>query len=460
MRSVAASAEPEAASRAVSLPASFDDEAAAALAAMLPGDGPIDFVRAAEAWLPRLAPAGGADALRLLLLTRRGCPGAAIWRGEAGSSPVFVLNVAAFHDVASGFDVEAFGAAASLAAEAMRRLAPDGARRVALTGLDLLLALQGLDYAGEAARHTAACLAALAHGRIAAVSDGQLDLLAAAQSRPAAPPCPVPGLTAAATAALAGPAAGRAARLCVLPAGPEDALLGVEVGGIAPGFSPVHPDGRLTRSAQARLVALGLSAEAALALTLLGEAPLAPAEAAAYGAMREAVAPWMELDALPDTARPARRREALPERQSGISRRVTVGGHRLHLRTAEFEDGRLGEISIGLPRDGAALRGLMDSFAAVTSLALQHGVPLEELVETFAGTRYGPAGAVEGDPVVGAATSLVDYVFRALSVEYLGQVLEPPIVAAPVATLASRMPMLPLEWPDAASRRRAFRLVS
>ncbi len=457
MRSVETAAEPDGALRVISLPASFDDEAAAALAAMLPGAGPVDFVRAAEAWLPRLAPPAGADALRLLLLTRRGCPGAAVWRGEAASSPVFLLNLAAFHDVASGFDVAAFGAAAELAAQAMRRLAPEAARRVALTGLDLLLALLGLDYVGEAARATAACLAALAHGRVAAVSNGQLDLLAEPAATPAPPPCSVPRLTAAATAALAVPVSGLAARVCVLPAGPEDALLGVEVGGIAPGFSPVHPDGRLTCSAQARLVALGLSAEAALALTLLGEAPLAPAEAAAHNAMREAVAPWAELDALPYAA-PARRRRALPERQSGISRRVTVGGHRLHLRTGEFEDGRLGEISIGLPRDGAALRGLMDSFAAAASLALQHGVPLEELVETFAGTRYGPAGAVEGDPVVAAATSLVDYVFRALSAEYLGRVLEAPVVAAP--RVVSLTPMLPLEWPDAASRRRTFRLVS
>ena len=343
-------------------------------------------------------------------------------------------------------------------------MAPDRPRAVALTGLDLLLALLGLDYAGADARATAACLAGLARGRVGQVSDGQLDLLAVWQPLPSVPTCPVPGLTAAAEAALlaAAGAPGRAARLTVLPAGPEDALLGVETAGIAPGFSPVHPDGRLTRSAQARLVALGLSAEAALALTLLGETPLAPAEAAAYDAMRGAVAPWAELPALLGTAAAPRRRRTLPERQTGISRRVTVGGHRLHLRTAEYEDGRLGEISVGLPRDGAALRGLMDSFANVTSLALQHGVPLEELVETFAGTRYGPAGVVEGDPVVVAATSLVDYIFRALSADYLGQVLEAPEVSAPPVPVASRAPLLPLEWPDAdaVTRRRTFRLVS
>ena len=102
-------------------------------------------------------------------------------------------------------------------------------------------------------------------------------------------------------------------------------------------------------------------------------------------------------------------------------RRPRVGGHKLFLRTGEYDDGALGEIVIALHKEGAAFRGLMDNFALAVSLGLQHGVPLERFVEAFTFTRFGPAGAVEGDPAVRAATSLLDYVFRHLAANYLGR---------------------------------------
>ena len=81
----------------------------------------------------------------------------------------------------------------------------------------------------------------------------------------------------------------------------------------------------------------------------------------------------------------------------------------------------MGEILVALHKEGAAFRGLMDNFAHAVSLGLQHGVPLERFVEAFTFTRFGPAGAVEGDPAVHAATSLLDYAFRHLAANYLGR---------------------------------------
>ena len=124
--------------------------------------------------------------------------------------------------------------------------------------------------------------------------------------------------------------------------------------------------------------------------------------------------------------RPCRRaapakRETLPARRSGYTQKVSVGGHKLFLSTGEYANGRLGEIFIALHKEGSAFRGLMDAFAIAVSIGLQHGVNLEDYVEAFTFTRFGPAGAVEGDPAVLQATSMIDYVFRNLAVNYLGQ---------------------------------------
>ncbi len=100
----------------------------------------------------------------------------------------------------------------------------------------------------------------------------------------------------------------------------------------------------------------------------------------------------------------APQRRELPSRRSGYTQKASVGGHKLFLRTGEYDDGMLGEIFIALQKEGAAFRGLMDNFAHAVSIGLQHGVPLERFVETFTFTRFGPAGAVEGDPAVHAAT--------------------------------------------------------
>ncbi|MGC2629070.1 MAG: adenosylcobalamin-dependent ribonucleoside-diphosphate reductase [Rhodomicrobium sp.] len=114
-------------------------------------------------------------------------------------------------------------------------------------------------------------------------------------------------------------------------------------------------------------------------------------------------------------------REKLPNRRKGYTQKAVVGGHKVYLRTGEFEDGRLGEIFIDMHKEGAAFRSLMNNFAIAISLGLQYGVPLEEFVEAFTFTRFEPAGYVQGNEAIKNATSILDYIFRELAVSYLAR---------------------------------------
>ncbi|MGQ9819395.1 MAG: vitamin B12-dependent ribonucleotide reductase [Candidatus Kapaibacteriales bacterium] len=112
-------------------------------------------------------------------------------------------------------------------------------------------------------------------------------------------------------------------------------------------------------------------------------------------------------------------RRRLPKKRHGFIREAYVGGHKVYLRTGEYEDGTLGEIFIDMYKEGASFRGLLNSFAILASKALQYGVPLEELVDTFTFTRFEPSGVVEGHEAIKSATSILDYVFRSLGYDYL-----------------------------------------
>jgi ribonucleoside-diphosphate reductase alpha chain len=116
-----------------------------------------------------------------------------------------------------------------------------------------------------------------------------------------------------------------------------------------------------------------------------------------------------------------REREKLPGRRKGYTQKAIVGGHKVYLRTGEYEDGRLGEIFIDMHKEGAAFRAMMNNFAIAISLGLQYGVPLEEYVDAFTFTRFEPAGMVQGNDAIKNATSILDYVFRELAVSYLGR---------------------------------------
>src|SRR5262245_1086478 len=116
-----------------------------------------------------------------------------------------------------------------------------------------------------------------------------------------------------------------------------------------------------------------------------------------------------------------RDREKLPNRRKGYTQKAIVGGHKVYLRTGEFDDGRLGEIFIDMHKEGAAFRAMMNNFAIAISLGLQYGVPLEEYVEAFTFTKFEPAGMVQGNDAIKNATSILDYVFRELAVSYLAR---------------------------------------
>jgi ribonucleoside-diphosphate reductase alpha chain len=114
-------------------------------------------------------------------------------------------------------------------------------------------------------------------------------------------------------------------------------------------------------------------------------------------------------------------RRRLPDRRKGYTQKAVVGGHKVYLRTGEYEEGRLGEIFLDMHKEGAAFRSLMNNFAIAISIGLQYGVPLEEYVEAFTFTRFEPSGIVEGNETIKMATSILDYIFRELAVSYLSR---------------------------------------
>jgi ribonucleoside-diphosphate reductase alpha chain len=114
-------------------------------------------------------------------------------------------------------------------------------------------------------------------------------------------------------------------------------------------------------------------------------------------------------------------RRKLPDRRKGYTQKAIVGGHKVYLRTGEYEDGKLGEIFIDMHKEGAAFRAMMNNFAIAISIGLQYGVPLEEFVEAFTFTRFEPSGMVEGNDTIKMSTSILDYIFRELAISYLSR---------------------------------------
>lgn len=147
-------------------------------------------------------------------------------------------------------------------------------------------------------------------------------------------------------------------------------------------------------------------------------------------ALDDAAAAILEIDStLSEPARQAQKlvyryiakRRLLPARRRGYTQKARVGGHKVYLRTGEYEDGSLGEIFVDMHREGAAFRSLMNCFAIAISLGLQYGVPLEEFVDAFCFTRFEPNGMVSGNDHIKMATSVIDYIFRELAVTYLSR---------------------------------------
>jgi len=111
----------------------------------------------------------------------------------------------------------------------------------------------------------------------------------------------------------------------------------------------------------------------------------------------------------------------LPNKRTGYTQKATIGGHKLYIRTGEYEDGNLGEIFLDMHKEGAAFRSLMNCFAIAISLGLQYGVPLEEFVESFTFMRFEPNGPVHGHEQIKMCNSIMDYIMRDLAVHYLNR---------------------------------------
>jgi ribonucleoside-diphosphate reductase alpha chain len=112
------------------------------------------------------------------------------------------------------------------------------------------------------------------------------------------------------------------------------------------------------------------------------------------------------------------KRRRLPDRRTGYTQKAKINGQSVYIRTGEYDNGQIGEIFIDMHREGAAFRSLLNCFAISISLGLQHGVPLEEFVDAFVFTRFEPSGMVSGNEKIRMATSVIDYIFRELAVNY------------------------------------------
>ncbi|MBO6035628.1 MAG: vitamin B12-dependent ribonucleotide reductase [Acetobacter sp.] len=508
MNTLEATADPDSPLRSVTLPVEWDIVAASALAQIVPGDAAIDFSSLTAEWLPILAPDDQtARALVWLLLTRQASPTEAVWHGLFDRPAGFIINLGAFVSPDSCFEARSFVAALRLISTVLRHTAqttaelrneelplPDlfdsisqstpqkdispfssapfsPAGKILLTNLDVCLSGVGLDYDSEDGRHAACAITALA--TITAHLGCELETL------PIPPTHNVlPGLGEALRDVWNEAAIAVEKPLPLIETGfstpnPIDGLLGVETCGFAPTFSLLRPDGSLATSTRKRLEFRGFTLETALAAALAGESVLPRPSPKAHLAMHHALTSFVDFMpakpeitlSCPDTYLARGQRHFLPTRHSGLTQKTTIGGHSLFMRTSDYEDGSLGELSLTPTRASTMVRGLMESFGEAVSIGLQYGVPLEAFVDHFAYSCFGVAGTVEGDPVASYATSMLDYVFRTLSNTYLGRRLPD---SARQDNLQDQDPLLPLDFPDSQQtnyssstrRNRFLRLVS
>ncbi|PZW38660.1 hypothetical protein C8P66_13614 [Humitalea rosea] len=486
LRRTRAGADPDAEPRHIALPAGWDDGAAAAIAALAIGDGVVSLPSLAEGWIRRLAARGRrlgvldsaeaaeafATSLRRLLLARRGAPGMATWRNAATTAPRFVLNLPAFLDGAGQFDTAGYAQAVAVGVMAAEIAGNARATRIAVGFADLagLLAALALPYAGAEARQVAAGLAALTRGAAEAASGRLTDHLEAREPAALLWPAPpaetvLPGLAEAARAALDAAASAPGLRHSVVfaltPADAVEALLGAESAGLAPAPGPTRPawDGT------GRVIDLPTAAarRAGDRAAML----LAPPDQAARQAMEAAVRPYLHAlpPAPPATARApaAAPRRNPPVRAASTIWRATIGGQRVAMKMGFAAGGAPIEIGFTVPREASLLRAMLDAASAAVTTGLGAGVPLADFVEAYAYAPFGPGGAVEGDPSIRRATSVLDWGFRRLAADLFSRAdLPDPGEEHWAEPPEDGMPLLPLDLPAAPSpvgRRRAFRLV-
>jgi len=115
------------------------------------------------------------------------------------------------------------------------------------------------------------------------------------------------------------------------------------------------------------------------------------------------------------------KRFSMPDRRKGYIQKASIGNHKVYLHTGEYEDGKIGEIFIDTSKEGELVKALMNNFAIAVSLGLQYGVPLDEFVNAYVDTKFEPSGKVYGNDRILSATSILDYIFRELSISYLNR---------------------------------------
>ena len=115
------------------------------------------------------------------------------------------------------------------------------------------------------------------------------------------------------------------------------------------------------------------------------------------------------------------KRFSMPDRRKGYIQKATIGDHKVYLHTGEYEDGKIGEIFIDTSKEGELVKALMNNFAIAISLGLQYGVPLDEFVSAYVGTKFEPSGKVNGNDRILSASSILDYIFRELAISYLNR---------------------------------------
>ncbi len=472
-------ADPDAAPRAIALPAAWEDAAAAAISALAPGTGPVALPSLAEGWIRRVTARGRrlglietpeeaddlAAGLRGLLVTRRGAPGMEVWRDRKDEAR-FVLNLPAFLDADGGFDASGYMQAVALGVRLLDIMGHGRAPRLRLGFADLAGLLAGfrLAYGSAPAQAVAAAVAALTRGAAEAESGrlaarhGALHPVALIWPEPPAETV-VPGLAEAARAALDAAAASPGLRhegcVALAPADAVEALLGAESAGLAPAASPFQPARDEAGRPVLRPTRAAERAGGDAAVLLAAPPP------GARAAMEAAVVPF--LDAAPPAplaaaAAPQAPRRAPPRPVATAPARtwrVAIGGARVALRATEDGTGRPCEISFSLPREGAAVRALLEAVAQAVSLGLSHGVPLADFVDAYA---YSPGlgGQVEGDAQIRRATSVLDWAFRRLALDYLsrGDLPDPALQEAPADDAGAQPPLLPLDLPAQPAPRR------
>jgi len=112
------------------------------------------------------------------------------------------------------------------------------------------------------------------------------------------------------------------------------------------------------------------------------------------------------------------KRFGMPDRRKGYIQKATIGNHKVYLHTGEYEDGKIGEIFIDTSKEGELVKALMNNFAIAVSLGLQYGVPLDEFINAYVGTKFEPSGKVHGNDRILSASSILDYIFRELAISY------------------------------------------